>query len=75
MSAGEAGRSDSLRAAVLLAVADLDQIHSVDPAAARAIDAVRLTSMTLEDFWLPFLDELDRRLGDPASTPADTRPA
>lgn len=46
----------SLRARVVLAIADLDQIRSSDAAAARAIDAVRLTTMTLEEFWLPALD-------------------
>lgn len=50
-------RATSLRAEVIAAIADLDLIRSSDAAAMRAIHAVRLTTMTLEEFWLPALPE------------------
>lgn len=53
------------------AIVDLEAVRSNDPAAAEAIQAVRLTTHTLRSFWVPALDDvLDRhRRGDP--TPND----
>lgn len=62
MSTSADDQAASLRAAVVVAIADLDQIRSSDAAAARAMHAVRLTTMTLEEFWLPALAG-DRRDG------------
>lgn len=47
--------ADSLHAVIVMAIADLDQIRSSDAAAVRAMHAVKLTTMTLEQFWLPAL--------------------
>ncbi|NNE13058.1 MAG: hypothetical protein HKN41_12530 [Ilumatobacter sp.] len=51
-------RRATLKAEVVLAIADLDQVRSNDPAAARAMHAVRLATMTLENFWLPVFDDV-----------------
>lgn len=40
------------------ALTDLGELRSHDPAAARALRAIRLTRHTLEHFWLPAIDRL-----------------
>ncbi len=52
--------ADRMRALVGDAVADLNGLRLDDPAAARARHTVRLTCRTLECFWLPALDDIDR---------------
>lgn len=55
-----------LRARTHDAIVDLEAIRSRDPAAAEAIQAVRLTAHTLRSFWVPALDEfLDRHAERP----------
>jgi len=41
------------------ALVELRTLHSRDPAAARALAAVRLAAHTLESFWLPALADRD----------------
>ena len=47
-----------LRARTHDALADLEAIRSSDPAAATALQVVRLTGHTLRSFWVPALDQL-----------------
>ena len=48
----------TLQAQVADALVDLADLPADDPAADRARHAVRLTRHTLENFWLPALDQL-----------------
>lgn len=51
-------RLGELRTRIEAAIAGLTAIRSTDPAAIRAIHAVRLTEHTLGMLWLPAIDEL-----------------
>ena len=53
-------RSDAavLRARVHDALVELRSIRCSDPAAAAAIDAIKLTEQTLAEWWAPTLDAL-----------------
>jgi hypothetical protein len=55
MSAG------TLRARTREAIDELGGIRCSDPAAANAMDAVRLTMHTLESWWLPELARVSAR--------------
>lgn len=46
-----------LRARVDDAIADLGRLGSRDPAARAAVQAIKLTRRTLQDFWAPAVAE------------------
>jgi hypothetical protein len=58
------GRSDPRLAVRVLAGHALDELREIrshDPAASAAMRVVRLTTYTVEHFWIPTLDRLDGR--------------
>jgi hypothetical protein len=66
VSGHDARRADVIRARTRNAVDELRRLRSSDPAAADALDAIRLTVHTLEQWWLPELSRLaaDAAIGD-----------
>ena len=58
MSGQQSSRVDALHARTCAAIDELRGLRCVDPAAADALDPVRLAVHTLEHWWLP---ELARR--------------
>ena len=61
---GPADRPGVLRARAADALDQLREVRCNDPAAAMAMRVVRLTTYTVEHFWIPALDRLTDSLDD-----------
>jgi hypothetical protein len=58
MNSAASADAAMLRARVVDALGEVREFRCNDPAASGAMRVLRLTALTLADFWLPALDQL-----------------